>query len=56
MGLPSSVPSVARLTDECATYYEESSGEVLPPEMHWNIEVLAGLFADRQMLESIFLN
>jgi hypothetical protein len=56
MGSPSSVPSAARLADQCATYYEESSGEVLPPEMHWNIELLADHFAGRQMLESIFLN
>jgi SIR2-like domain len=56
MGAPSSVPSAARLADQCATYYEESSGTALPPDMHWNIELLADHFAGRRMLESIFLS
>jgi hypothetical protein len=56
MGPPSRVPSAARLADQCATAYEESSGTVLTPEMHWNIEQLADHFAGRRMLESIFLN
>ena len=56
MGSPSSVPSAERLAGQCATYYEESSGELLAPEMHKNIELLADHFAGRKMLESIFLS
>ena len=55
MSAPSSVPSAASLAEQCATLYEESSGNTLPPEMHWNIELLADYFAGRRTLESIFL-
>ncbi|KAA6459579.1 hypothetical protein DYQ86_15780 [Acidobacteria bacterium AB60] len=55
MGPPSTVPSAARLADQCATAYEQSSGAVLPQEMHWNIEALADYFAERGQLEPIFL-
>lgn len=55
MGLPSTVPSAARLADQCANAYEESSGTQLPPELHWNIEALAEFFASRNELENIFL-
>lgn len=56
MGLPSSVPSAARLANQCANAYEETSGTTLPPEMHWDIEALAEFFASRNELENIFLD
>lgn len=55
MGAPSTVPSAARLADQCATAYEQSSGTTLHEEMHWNIEALADYFVGRRQLESIFL-
>jgi hypothetical protein len=55
MGPPSTVPNAARLADQCANAYEESSGTLLPADLHWNIEALAEFFASRHELENIFL-
>ena len=55
MAPPSKVPNAATLAQACATAYEQQSGEVLRPDCHWNIELLADYFVQRGQLESIFL-
>ena len=55
MAPPSKVPPATALAQSCATAYEQQSGEVLQPDCHWNIELLADYFAKRGQLEGIFL-
>jgi hypothetical protein len=55
MAPPSQVPSAVALAQGCATAYEQQSGEVLHPDCHRSIELLADHFAQRGQLEGIFL-
>jgi hypothetical protein len=56
MAAPSTVPAAATLAAQCAAAYEAMSGATLPADLHWNIEALADHFAERNQLQSIFLN
>jgi hypothetical protein len=56
MALPSGVPSAPALAAQCAAAYETISGIELPERLHWDIEALADYFAERNQLQSIFLN